>query len=166
MRKILTISLVLLSVFLFAQKEVTLIKATKQHWIGGQENSGSGTKYKITINTPHSSDILILDSVWIGEYYHEINNLILGDNTYSKNFKPGILSFDVDCRSSLRNDIMKIDSVEDYNKYPPPYKYKGEVLLKYRIKHISKFLFIKRIKYTIKYLEIKEVTKLGSITYP
>ena len=168
MRTIITFFIILFISSIFAQKEITLVKATKYYWQGGQENSGGGLRYDITIKTPYGYDTLILDSVWVGEYYRQITNLNNGQNLYTKYFKPGILNFRV-AGTYANNRIdrkIKRNDVTEYNTTPPPYKYKGELLLKYRIKHVSKSLFFKKTTYTVKYLEIENVIQTRTMLYP
>jgi len=149
MRKLIYIIIVLFATSLFAQKDIILLHATKQWWAGGAAGSGTGIKYNISIETPYGADTLALDTLWVGDHYYKVSSIYSG-NIYSEKFKAGNIQF----VASYHYDGYGSTRTADYNKLTPPYKYKGEALLKYRINN------------EVKYLEIDSLAEKRPIAYP
>jgi len=149
MKKLILVSLIVFTASLFAQNNISLLTATKQWWAGGAAGSGSGIKYEISIKSPYGSDTLTLDTLWVGDHFYKITSVFTG-NTYSEKFKAGGIQFVV----SYHYNGYGSKLTADYNKLEPPYKYKGEALLKYRVNN------------KLKYLEIDSLAEKRPIAYP
>lgn len=122
----------------------SVIKATKQIWIAGTKNGGTGTNYLITCIASETSEKLKIDQLWVGDYYFEVKAVktleaypkekyLAGDTIYiqASRFIKG--------RGSDENEEPR---EQETALTPPPFKYKGEALLGYRCGKKKKYLTI------------------------
>ncbi len=65
-----------------ASSHPSLLSATSQNWIGGRQETGSGTNYSINLIVPESSDCFLIQKVCI-------ENKELSFNSFPKAYEKG-----------------------------------------------------------------------------
>ena len=150
MRKLIYIALVIFASTLFAQKEISILRAEKQSWAGGPKGSGSGTNYYFSIKTFVNSDSLHFDTLWLGDRFYPITQFFV-KNMDVKEFKANdTLFFSLQYYRNVRNP----DFDKNYNLKKSSHNFHGEALLKYT--YINE----------IHYFEIKKLKQLEYLAYP
>ncbi|MBN2892911.1 MAG: hypothetical protein JXL97_13675 [Bacteroidales bacterium] len=153
MKNILLTIIIFSSFFAYSQQGLKVIEATKQGWSGGQEGSGFGVYYKVSFIPLYSSEKLTLDSLWVGDRYYSIDMLAKEQNIVN-DFEVGdTLWFQVSYRNYW-SGFSPENFNPDNNKVSPPYPYKGEAIIEYRIDNKRKFY------------EIEELKELEYLAYP
>jgi len=143
----------LMSVILGSGGKSQIIKCTSQEWVGGLQESGYGTDYKLTIKAKAGSDQLHFEDLWVGDVHMKVRVSADPANTQSTSFKKGSL-VSVRAGITFRPDSqgqIKLSAADSAKK---PFNFKGEGLLGYTYKGHKA------------YLEIAEFQKLEKIIYP
>jgi len=145
MKKLFLLLMLLIPFTIFSQK-FTIVKATKQRWVGGRPETGSGINYKIYLIPKMSSKKLFLDSIWLNKKVFAIDRFII-KNQYSDKFEAR------DTIVILMNDHFpgkfnspNIDTENDtiVKEVFPPIKYKGAALIKFHTKCKTDYLIIEK----------------------
>ncbi|MFA5814504.1 MAG: hypothetical protein WC865_02670 [Bacteroidales bacterium] len=138
------LSILLLSIIFSWGGKIQVIKSTSQEWVGGLQESGYGTDYKLTIKAKAGSDQLQIEDLWVGDIHMKV-----GVNAFKKgsqvSLKAGI-TFRPDADGQI--SPLAADSTKK------PFNFKGEGLLGYTYKGHKA------------YLVIAEFKKLEKIIYP
>lgn len=132
---------------MFSQK-LTVIKATRQVWLGGRPETGSGIYYNIYLIPNRNSQKIKIDSVWINNKSFDSKNFIV-KNKITKEFKKRdtlVLKFE-EYKSGKYNKRIFDETSDTVTKiYTPPIKYSGEALLRYYSKAKAKYLIIEKFQ--------------------
>jgi hypothetical protein len=151
MMKYLTV--LLLCALLGPGGKIQILKSTSQEWIGGLQESGYGTEYKMIIKVKAGSDQLQVEDLWIGDKHVKFRLMTDPANPLNKSFIRGseiTLKAAVTYRPGPDERALRsgADSVAK------PFNFKGQGLLGYSYKG-------KRA-----YMEISEFRKLEKLIYP
>jgi hypothetical protein len=137
---------------IYAQ-EFEIIETTAQKWAGGQEQTGHGVLYTITLKTKKNSQKLILDKLWVGSDFFTIKPYKHTGNENVENFNDGDTLF-TNARSRIAPSRL-VDDEKDIKQYiekeKPPFNYKGIALIGYIYKGKRKFKSIEA------FIELKPV---------
>lgn len=133
--------------------KVKMVQSTSQEWMGGLQESGYGTDYRLTLTAKAGSDQLTLEDLWVGDVHLKLR--VLADPS-----DPSVITFKrgqtVTCTAGITwrpgpDGMMKLTGSEPVAK---PFDYKGEGLLGYTFKGRKG------------YVEIASFEQLKKIIYP
>lgn len=132
----------------FCWQNVKVIDATSQQWSNGMPGSGAAVKYEFTIVPKQSSDILVIDRLWIGEHYFDISPVRKNGHSPVGSFnKKDTLYFSVILE--MRKMAKQTETM------PPPKEYKSEALIGYRVGGKKR-----------RYVKVKKIRKLRELNLP
>jgi len=147
------LSILLLGLMVCWGGKVRLVESTSQEWVGGLQESGYGTEFKLTIEVKAGSDQLQIDDLWIGEIHRKVRIIADSANLQIKTFKKGSL-IQVRAGMTFRPGPDEKTGLRDQDNVKKPFNYKGEGLLGYTYKGKKD------------YLQIATFKKLEKIIYP
>lgn len=142
-----------LSIILCCGGKLHIDQSTSQEWVGGLQESGYGTDYKLTVKVRAGSDKLRFEDLWVGETHMKVRVLPNTDNPRVAVFKKGD-QIEVRAGFTFRPDADHKLSMAGADKMEKPFNFKGEGLLGYWYKGKKS------------YLVIPEFKKLEKIIYP
>jgi hypothetical protein len=148
-----SISFVFIALIFCCGGKMKVAESTSQEWVGGLQESGYGTDYKITLKVKAGSDQLQFQELWVGDTYMKVR--VLADPATSKagEFAKGAkvtIKAGVTYRPGPDEKVKQINAI-DVKK---PFNYKGAGLLGYTCKG-------KKL-----YIEINDFRQLEKIIYP
>lgn len=147
------LSFLLLSIILGWGGKIQVIKSTSQEWVGGLQESGYGTDYRLTIKAKAGSDQLQIDDLWVGDIYLKVRVMADPANPQNNTFKKGSqvsLKAGITFRPDADGRIRPLAADSNMK----PFNFKGEGLLGYTYQGHKA------------YQEIAEFKKLEKIIYP
>lgn len=137
-------------------KEVEVIKATSQKWVGGRQNSSKGMSYRIALKVYKNSRRLKFQKLWIDNQEYNFSVLKKEDTAsypkYKKNdtvyivagYYDRVENIDPSYSDSTKTNASSKDSIP-----------KGEVVIEYKIGRKK-----------IRYIPIEKLEKLKTIALP
>lgn len=145
-----------------AAEGFVIISSYSQKWQGGVKGSGGGIKYNFELLASYPSSQLIIDQVWIGQQYFDASASRKFPKTAADGFNKGDTIYVYINYMTKVPDHANIAETTDGQKeiqesmssIPPPYAYKGEALIGYKINGSRK------------YKEITQVTAKSPLYYP
>lgn len=133
------------ALILAAGGKIKITEATSQEWAGGQQESGYGTDFKITLVAKDTSSVFKINGLWIGDIFVPVK--VLGDpkNPSKKGYKKGDkilikggLIFKPNEKGEMRLVIAE--------KREKPKAFNGAGLIEYTYKGVKKYQEIKEFK--------------------
>lgn len=145
--------IVLLTVIFGWGGKVQVRQSTSQDWVGGLQESGYGTDYRLTLKVKANSEQLQIEDLWVGDQYMKVRVMPDPADPQVKSFKKGS---NVTCRAefTIRPGALEKTPGTAVSRLPKPFNFKGEGLLGYTYKGRKA------------YVEIAEFKKLERIIYP
>lgn len=145
--------IVLMSLIFCWGSKIQIVQSTSQEWVGGLQESGYGTDYKLTIKVKAGSDQLQIQDLWVGDQYMKLRVIVDPANPQVKTFTRGAL---LTCKSGvvIKPGAGQVTGISEAGKPEKPVNFAGEGLLGYTWKGRKA------------YLEITEFKKLEKIIYP
>jgi hypothetical protein len=147
------IPVLLLSIFFGWGGKIQVINSTSQEWVGGLQESGYGTDYKLIIKVKAGSDRLKIDDLWVGDVHMKVRVIADPADPRSITFKKGSQLL-VKAAVTFRPGPDEKVQLQAADNAAKPFNFKGEGLLGYTYKGKKA------------YLEIAEFKKLEKIIYP
>jgi len=147
------LAILLLSVIFGWGGKIQVLQSTSQEWIGGLQESGYGTDYKLIIKVKAGSDQLQIEDLWVGDIHMNVRVIPDPANLPAQSFKKGsrvVVKAAVTFRPGPDEKVGML-SADSLKK---PFNIKGEGLLGYTYRGNKS------------YLEIAEFKKLEKIIYP
>lgn len=144
---------IFLAILLGSGGKVRVVQSTSQQWVGGLQESGYGTDYKLSVRVKAGSDQLTFDELWVGKMHMKVNIVTVPPGNADKSFKKGSL-ISLRAGVTFKPGADENASTIGANNAPNPLNIKGQGLLGYTYKGKKA------------YLEIAEFTKLEKIIYP
>ena len=132
---------------------VSNVESTSQEWVGGLQESGYGTDYRLMVKVKAGSDEIRFDALWVGDICMKVRVFADPAGPQGVPFKKGsrlTLKAGVTFRPGPDGKIGPTESVDAVK----PVNFKGQGLLCYHYKGEPK------------YLEIADFKKLEKIIYP
>lgn len=147
------LSVLLLSLLCGWGGKMQIIESTSQEWVGGLQESGYGTDFKLTIKVKAGSDLLQIDELWAGDIHMKLRMVGVAAASRDKAFNKGsqvTLMAGFTCRPGPdeKASLLNADTLKK------PGNFKGEGLLGYTFKGKKS------------YMVIAEFKKLKKIIYP
>lgn len=135
----------LLSVFICWGIKIKVVQCTSQEWIGGLQETGYGTDYRLTIKVRTDSDQLQIEDLWVGNYHMKIRLMADPANPPTKTFKKGS---QVTCKAGIifRPGADERSSLTGAGQLEKPFNFTGEGLLGYTYKGHKAYLEIAKFK--------------------
>jgi hypothetical protein len=133
--------------------KMKITESTSQEWVGGLQESGYGTDYKIILKAKIGSDQLQFQELWVGDTYMKVRVMANPATPKAGEFAKGAMvtiKAGVTYRPGPDEKVKQVNSV-DVKK---PFVFKGAGLLGYTCKG-------KKL-----YLEISDFKQLEKIIYP
>lgn len=146
------LSFMLITAILGWGSKIKVMESTSQEWVGGLQESGYGTNYKLNITVKAGSDKLQINDLWVGDI-HMKTRVINPVNPSARDFKKGTtitVRAEVTFRPGADAKIRQLNA-GDVRK---PFNFKGQGLLGYTYKGKAY------------YLEIPDIKELEKIIYP
>ena len=133
--------------------KVRIIQSTSQEWVGGLQESGYGTDYRLTIKAKAGSDLLQIEDLWIGDVHLKLRAMTDPADPRTTAFRKGQ---SVICKAGYTwrpgaDERAELTGAEPLKK---PYDYSGEGLVGYTFRGKKG------------YVEIASFEKLKKIIYP
>jgi hypothetical protein len=133
--------------------KVQVRQATSQEWVGGLQESGYGTDFKLEIRVKANSDRLKIEELWVGDLHMNVRVITDPANPKTVKFSKGQV---VTCKAAViyqpgSDHKMKMSGADLKDK---PFNFKGAGLLGYTYKGRKL------------YVEINELKTLEKIIYP
>jgi len=136
----------LLSITVVFSQEFEIIEATSQKWAGGQERTGHGYYYNLTLKAKKSSQKLIFDKLWIGADFFTIKAYKRSGNKHVEVFNTNDTIY-INARSQKRPiDPENPEENQKTIKELPPFDLKGAALLGYIYKGKRKYKTVEAFK--------------------
>ena len=155
--KTLTISIIIMFIFPFCNKDFVVLESSKQSWAGGTYQAGTGTRYSISLVAENTSKNLVIDQLWVGKEYYKINPYKKSKGVGNKKDTLFVKNDTLIVRAQRHvrpNKDGKMINTKGYTDLDVPYEFKSEALIGYLLKG-------KR-----KYKEINEIKELKFLAYP
>jgi len=140
-----TIATLLMFLLMAGGNKIKINEATSQEWLGGLQQSGYGTDYKLIIKTKAGSDKLLIDEMWVGDIRMPARAVTDLRDPASKEFKKGDVVY-VRAGITYKPDAMGQMQMLAGERKTKPIEYSGEGLLGYTYKGKRGFLVIPSFK--------------------
>jgi hypothetical protein len=140
-----TITAILLILLAAGANKIKIDEATTQEWVGGLQQSGYGTDYKLVIKVKAGSDKLMIDEMWVGDIRMPARAVKDLRDPASKDFKKGDV---VHVRAGITHkpDASGQMRMLAGEKKVRPIEYSGEGLLGFTYKGKRGYLVIPSFK--------------------
>jgi hypothetical protein len=133
--------------------KIQVVQSTSQDWVGGLQESGYGTDFKLILKVKAPSNQLQFDDLWVGDKHLKVRVYAGTGGQQSTVFAKGDKII-VKAGLTFRPGQDEKMTLQGADLAPKPYEYQGDALLGYTYKG-------KRA-----YLEISGLKKLERIIYP
>lgn len=126
--------------FLSYSQDFELLSANYQKWSAGVPDGGKGSVYFISVKVNKTSDKLKIEQLWVKDKYYDVKIFKGIDKNLQSEFNKGDTINIIAAESDYPPEIN--GPKKEVKKQNPPYEYKGEALIGYKVKNKNKYFIV------------------------